>query len=72
MIKKFSVDRAVFAYSGVAHEHLMHKAPAVLAAGTDFVLMGPKSTTLKASKPIASVCAVRTGVGEEPDDAKGL
>jgi predicted GTPase len=54
----------IFAYSDVPHEVVMHKASAVLAAGADFRLMGTKTTQLKSSKPVVSVCAVRTGSGK--------
>jgi predicted GTPase len=64
LIRKLEVDRVVFAYSDVPHEYVMHKASAVLAAGADFWLMGGKSTQLKSSKPVVSVCAVRTGAGK--------
>ncbi len=46
------------------HEVVMHKASAVLAAGADFRLMGLKSTQIKSTKPVVSVCAVRTGSGK--------
>jgi predicted GTPase len=42
----------------------MHKASIVGANGPDFMLMGPKSTMLKARVPVVSVCAVRTGAGK--------
>jgi predicted GTPase len=42
----------------------MHKASAVLAAGPDFRLMGVKDTQIKSTKPVVSVCAVRTGSGK--------
>jgi predicted GTPase len=42
----------------------MHKASAVLAAGADFRLMGINSTQIKSTKPVVSVCAVRTGSGK--------
>jgi predicted GTPase len=42
----------------------MHKASIVLAAGADFRLMGLKATQVKSSKPVVSVCAVRTGSGK--------
>jgi len=42
----------------------MHKASIVLAAGADFRLMGPQSTQIKSTKPVVSVCAVRTGSGK--------
>ncbi|BCY19241.1 GTPase [Leptolinea sp. HRD-7] len=64
LIKKLSVELVVFAYSDVPHDLVMHKASMVLAAGADFRLMGPKSTQVKSTKPVVSVCAVRTGSGK--------
>ncbi len=64
LIKKLSVELVVFAYSDVPHDVVMHKASTVLAAGADFRLMGPKSTQVKSTKPVVSVCAVRTGSGK--------
>lgn len=64
LIKKHNVDQVVFAYSDVPHEVVMHKASVVLAAGADFRLIGPRATQVKSSKPVVSVCAVRTGCGK--------
>ena len=64
LIKKHNVDQVVFAYSDVPHELVMHKASIVLAAGADFRLIGPRATQVKSSKPVVSVCAVRTGCGK--------
>lgn len=64
LIKDQKVGQVVFAYSDISHEQLMHKASMVLAAGSDFRLLGPKNTMLKSTKPVISVCAVRTGVGK--------
>ncbi|MDI6768422.1 MAG: cyclic 2,3-diphosphoglycerate synthase [Anaerolineales bacterium] len=64
LIQDLHVDQVVFAYSDVPHEYVMHKASMVLAAGADFRLMGLKSTQVKSSKPVVSVCAVRTGSGK--------
>lgn len=64
LIKKFKADKVVFAYSDVSHEYVMHKASLALANGADFILLGPDSTMLKSSKPVISVCAVRTGAGK--------
>jgi predicted GTPase len=64
LIREHQVDQVIFAYSDVPHEVVMHKASAVLAAGADFRLMGTKSTQIKSSKPVVSVCAVRTGSGK--------
>ncbi len=64
LIKELKVDQVIFAYSDVPHEYVMHRASMVLAAGADFRLMGLKSTQIKSSKPVVSVCAVRTGSGK--------
>ncbi len=64
LIREKNVDQVIFAYSDVPHEVLMHKASMVLAAGADFRLMGTKTTQLKSTKPVVSVCAVRTGSGK--------
>jgi predicted GTPase len=64
LIREKQVDQVVFAYSDVPHEYVMHKASTVLAAGADFRLMGLKATQLKSTKPVVSVCAVRTGSGK--------
>lgn len=64
LIHEKQADQVVFAYSDVTHEYVMHRASLVLAAGADFRLMGLKNTQLKSSKPVVSVCAVRTGAGK--------
>jgi predicted GTPase len=64
LIKRFKVEQVIFAYSDVPHEYVMHKASTVLAAGPDFRLMGLNSTRVKSTKPVISVCAVRTGSGK--------
>lgn len=64
LIKQHRIDRVVFSYSDVSQEYVMHKASAVMAAGADFMLLGQKSTMLKAKVPVIAVCAVRTGSGK--------
>ncbi|HAW71166.1 MAG TPA: GTPase [Firmicutes bacterium] len=64
LIKKFNVDIVVFAYSDVTHENLMHIASTAMAAGADFMMMGPDHTMVKSTKPVIAVTAVRTGVGK--------
>lgn len=64
LIKLRQVDRVVFAYSDVSHQYVMHRASEVLALGADFWIMGPESTMLESSRPVISVCAVRTGAGK--------
>ena len=64
IIHEMNVDECVFAYSDVHHETVMHMASRVHAAGPSFRLMGPDETMIKSSKPIVSICAVRTGCGK--------
>ena len=64
LIKDLKVDEVVFAYSDVPHQVVMHKASLVLALGPDFRLLGEKSTQIKSTKPVVSICAVRTGSGK--------
>ncbi len=64
LIHELKAEQVVFAYSDVPHELVMHKASQALAAGADFRLMGVHSTQIKSTKPVVSVCAVRTGSGK--------
>ena len=64
LCRKENIDQVVFAYSDVSHALVMHKASVVLAAGSDFLMLGPERTMLKAKVPVISVCAVRTGCGK--------
>ena len=64
LIRKLDVDDVAFSYSDVSHEYVMHKASEVLAAGANFVLLGPDATMLRAKVPVVAVCAVRTGCGK--------
>jgi predicted GTPase len=64
VIRDERVDAVLFAYSDVSHEHVMHSASRALAAGADFLLMGPARTMLPSSRPVVAVCAVRTGSGK--------
>ena len=64
LIRELAADEVVFAYSDVSHETVMHKASLVLAAGSDFRLIGAKASMLRAKVPVVSVCAVRTGSGK--------
>jgi predicted GTPase len=64
LVRREEADEVVFAYSDVTHEHVMHVGSTSLAAGADYVLLGPRSTELQARKPVVAVCAVRTGSGK--------
>jgi predicted GTPase len=64
LIARLGVDEVIFAYSDVSHQHVMHRASTVLAAGADFRLLGPDATMLASTRPVVAVCAVRTGSGK--------
>ena len=64
LLRQHQIDQVVFAYSDVSHEFVMHRASQVLSAGADFRLMGAASTQIPSSKPVISICAVRTGSGK--------
>src|SRR5436190_21841573 len=64
LVRDHDVDEVVFAYSDVTHEHVMHVASRVLAAGASYRLISPRETMLVSSKPSIAVCAVRTGSGK--------
>jgi predicted GTPase len=64
IIREKNPDLVVLAYSDLSYFDVMHKASIVGSNGPDFMLMGPKSTMLKAKVPVISVCAVRTGAGK--------
>ena len=64
LCRERSVDEVTFAYSDVSHEHVMHVASRSLAAGADFVLLGPRRTMLVSSLPVIAITAVRTGCGK--------
>jgi predicted GTPase len=70
LIRDHQVDVVVFAYSDVTHEYVMHRASRVLSAGADFWLLGPNSTTLRSTRKVVSVCAVRTGCGKSQTSRK--
>jgi predicted GTPase len=66
LIRSHHVDLVAFSYSDISHQAVMHKASKVMAAGADFILIGATYTMLRATKPVVSVCAVRTGCGKSP------
>lgn len=70
LIAAHKVDDVHFAYSDVSHEYVMQKASQVMAAGANFVLLGPDATMIKSRKPVVSVCAVRTGSGKSQTSRK--
>ena len=64
LIKKYGIHQVIFAYSDVPYHYIMNKSAEVQAAGADFRLLGPDATMVSSSKPVISICAVRTGCGK--------
>jgi len=64
LIKKSKIDEVVFSYSDVSNQYVMERCALVTAWGSDFKLLGKKSTMLKSKRPVIAVCAARTGSGK--------
>lgn len=64
LCREEAIEQVIFAYSDVAHARVMHLASRALAAGADFVLLGPTRTMLRSRRPVIAVSAVRTGCGK--------
>lgn len=64
LIREMEVEDVVFSYSDVNHVDVMHKAALVNSCGANFCLLGTRGTEIASSKPVVSVCAVRTGCGK--------
>ena len=64
LIKELKADECVFSYSDVTYQRVMATGAIVEAAGASFSMLGPKDTQVKSTKPVISVCAVRTGCGK--------
>ena len=70
LIETHRVDLVAFSYSDVTHAEVMHKASIATAAGADFIIVGAPYTMLESTKPVVSVCAVRTGCGKSQTSRK--
>jgi predicted GTPase len=70
LIKELDVDVCAFSYSDVSYKQVMAIGSVVNANGADFLLIGPKETMLKSTKPIIAVGAVRTGCGKSQTSRK--
>ncbi|HEX05085.1 MAG TPA: GTPase, partial [Bacteroidetes bacterium] len=64
LLKNHNVDQVYFSYSDLPYEYVMHKASLVNAVGADFVLADARKTMIESTKPVISICAVRTGCGK--------
>jgi predicted GTPase len=70
LIKDLKVDDCVFSYSDVPYQRVMGVSAIVNSAGANFILLGPKDTMVKSSKPLIAVGAVRTGCGKSQTSRK--
>ena len=64
VIAELKPDVAVFSYSDVTHQTVMHLASFCIARGVDFELLGADKTMIASSKPVIAITAVRTGAGK--------
>jgi predicted GTPase len=64
LVRKERIDEVVFSYSDVSNQYVMERAQSVIALGAHFTLLGAAPTMVESSKPVVSVCAVRTGCGK--------
>jgi predicted GTPase len=64
LIAAHGIDRVVFAYSDVPHEHVMHLAARAVASGASLEV--PATPLVESSLPVVAVTAVRTGAGKSP------
>jgi len=64
LIVKLNVQDVYFSYSDVPYQYTMSKSAVVNATGANFILLGPGETMIESTKPVVSVCAVRTGCGK--------
>jgi predicted GTPase len=70
LIKKHNVSDVFFSYSDVPYDYVMNRSAMVNAAGANFTMLGTNSTQIKSTKPVISVCAVRTGCGKSQTTRK--
>ncbi|RLF22462.1 MAG: GTPase [Thermoprotei archaeon] len=64
LIERYNIDLVVLAYSDLSAEEFLEKVSRVLASGANFMILGPRDTSVKSSKPVIAVTAVKTGSGK--------
>jgi predicted GTPase len=64
IVRERAVDEVVLAYSDLPYGTVGNLSARVHAAGADFTILGPRRTMLRATVPVVSVTAVRTGCGK--------
>ena len=64
LIETHAIEACIFSYSDIHYVDLMQVGNRVLSAGADFRLLAPRRGHVRASRPLISVLAVRTGSGK--------
>jgi len=64
LIKELKVALCIFSYSDVPYQRVMNIGSMVMAAGANFMFLGPNDTMIKSTKPVIAVGATRTGCGK--------
>ncbi len=64
LIRDERIDVALLSYSDLSYDAVMTVGSRVMAAGADFLLLGPKHTMVESAVPVIAVCAARTGSGK--------
>jgi predicted GTPase len=64
IIAEREIELCVMSYSDLSDNAVMELCARVNAAGSDFTLLGAEKTMLRSTKPVISICAVRTGCGK--------
>ncbi len=64
LIRRHRADLVVFSYSDIPYEHVMRLGAQAMAAGADYMLLGPRHTMLESTKPVIAITAARTGAGK--------
>ena len=70
VVEKTKADVCVLSYSDLPYDTVMHIASKVMALGPNFWMLGKKKTSIKSTKPVISICAVRTGCGKSQTTRK--
>ncbi len=70
LIVELKADVCVFSYSDVTYNKVMGLSAIVNSSGANFMLLGPRDTMIKSTKPVIAVGAVRTGCGKSQTSRK--
>jgi len=66
LITEEGVEEVIYSLSDVSSDQVMEKAARTNVRGADFRLLGVRQTQIESTRPVVSVCAVRTGCGKSP------